>query len=207
MILTKAILAQQVIRRISGGDQSADSTLDRREVIKILVEILNRKVKESFFESYKFGEPGVDGQYIGRFGNISITKDPDTLEYYSTLPSSYVALPNARGILQVSSMKNQRDIFIISKSGNKGIYNNLQAGGLQGRIGVYPEGNKLWYDKDMSKAGNILVKLVVAGPDSIGENDPLPIDTSAAESVVKELIMFFQGQVPQDKINNNNPNA
>lgn len=207
MILTKAILAQQVIRRVSGGDQSSDSSLDRREVIKMLVEVLNRKVKENFFESYKFGDPGIDGQYIGRFGNIAVTKDPDTNEYYSTLPSSYVALPNGRGIIQISSMKNQRDVFVINKSGGKGIFSNLPAGNLEGRIGVYPESNKLWYDKDMSKSGNVLVKLVVAGPDSIGENDPLPIDTSAAESVVKEVIMFFQEQAPQDKINNNNPNA
>lgn len=210
MIITKAVLAQQVIRRVSGGDQSVDSSLDRREVMKFLTELLNRKVKEDYFENYKLGEPGVDGQYIGRFPNNAVVKDNSTQEYYTVLPSCYVALPKSRGIRQVSSMTNQKDVYIIRENGNKGIFAKLQAGKLQGgRIGCYAEGNRLWFDEDMGKKNvtQVLIKLVVAGPDTIGEDDPLPIDAAVAADIVKEVFLFFSQMVPQDKVNNNNPNS
>lgn len=208
MIFTKGTLAQQTLRRVHGGDVPTDSPLDPREVIRYICMILNKKVKQNYFENYKLGEPGIDGQYIGRFPNVAVSKDTATLEYYSIIPSSYVALPKGRGLRQVSSMRNQRDPFIIRTNGNKGIYSRLQAGSLQGRIGCYPEGNKIWYDANMDekKVKEVLVKVVIAGPDTLGESDPLPIDASEAENVVREAVAFFAPQVPQDKINNNNPN-
>lgn len=206
---TKAILAQQVIRRLSGGDQPTDSAIDRREVIQFIVELLNKKIKENYYENYKFGEPGVEGMYIARYGNLDVQKDSTTNEYYTTLPSSYVALPKGRGLHQVSSMLNQKEPFIIRNNGNKGIYAKLPAGNLAGRIGVYPESNKIWYDSDMAKRNvtKVLVKLVIAGPDTIKENDPLPIDEAASADIVREAVMFFSQMVPQDKINNDNPNS
>ena len=204
---TKAKMAQQVIRRISGGDQPNDSQLDRREVIRVLCQIINDRVKINFFENYKFGEPGIDGQYIATYKNVAVSLDADTNEYYSTLPSTYVALPNGRGIRQVSSMKNQRVPFIIRKSGSTGIYNNLPAGKLEGRVGVFPEGNKIIFNGDMNRAGvkKVLIKLAVGAPESVGENDELPLDASAEKSVIDEAIAFFRTPAMQDKINNNNP--
>ncbi len=51
MATTKAILAEQVIRKLSGGDQSIDLKVDRREVIKAIVQIINQKAKINFFEN------------------------------------------------------------------------------------------------------------------------------------------------------------
>lgn len=207
MATTKAILAQQVIRRLSGGNQPADSTLDRREVIKLITQAINEMVKANFFENYKLGEPGVDGVYIATYKSQSVVLDSDRNEYYTTLPNIYVALPKGRGIRQVSSMKNQKKPFIIRENGNQGIYANLPAGRLEGNIGVYPEGNKIWYSKDMRKENidKVLLKLVVGAPDSIGESDTLPIDASVEFAVIERVLGWLDPTIPQDKINNNNP--
>lgn len=209
MATTKAILAQQVIRKLSGGDQSKDSQVDRREVIKIITQIISYKAKIDFFENYKFGEQGIDGQYIATYKNLSPTLDTDRSEYYVTLPGNYVALPNGRGIRQVSPMKNPRKAYIIRTAGNQVIYNNIPAGNLEKNIGVYPEGGKLYFTGDVIKEGfksgaKVLVKMVSAGPDSIGESDPLPMDAAAEKSVVDEAFAWFTDKLPQDKINNNN---
>lgn len=204
---TKSIMAQQVIRRISGGDQPNDSQLDRREVIRVLCQIINDRVKINFFENYKLGEPGIDGAYVATYKNVAVSFDSDTNEFYSLIPAAYAALPNGRGIRQVSSMKNQKKAFIIRKSGCNSIYSNLPAGKLEGRVGVYPEGRKLIYTTDMNKSGvkKVLIKLAVGAPDSIGENDELPLDAAAEKSVIDEAIAFFREPVMQDKLNNNNP--
>lgn len=204
---TKAIMAQQVIRRISGGDQPGDSQLDRREVIRVICQIINDRVKMNFYENYKLGESGIDGLYIATYKNVAVSYDSDTNEFYSLLPSTYAALPNGRGIRQVSSMKNQRKAFVIRKSGSASIYSNLPAGRLEGRVGVFPEGTKLIYTTDMNKSGvkKVLIKLAVGAPESIGENDTLPLDAAAEKSVVDEAIAFFRDPVVQDKLNNNNP--
>jgi hypothetical protein len=210
MATTKAILAQQVIRRISGGDQPADSQLDQREVIKLVVQAMGEKIKENFFENYKLGDPGYDGMYIATYKEQNVLYDSGRGEYYSVIPSNYVALPNGRGILQVSPMRSPRKAFKIRKAGNVAIYDNLPAGNLQGNLGVYPEGLKLFYTGEVKKAGiignkTVIIKIVSGGPDAIGDNDPLPIDQAAELAVVERALQFLQAQVPQDKLNNNNP--
>lgn len=206
MNITKRMLAYEAIKLKYGGNEPNDSTLDTRDVMLMVTQILNEKVKKNFFENYKMDSDGVDGQYVSAFPSIAVTKDNDRSEYYSVLPSIYVALPNGRGVKQVSQMKNQRDIFIIRSNGNKGIYSPLAAGYLEGRIGCYPEGRKIWYDSDMQKknVNAVLIKLVVAAPDSIGEDDFLPMDAAEANSVVKEVFALLMSRQPQDKLNNNN---
>ena len=189
MATTKAILAEQVIRKLSGGDQSRDSQVDRREVIKVIVQIISDKAKINFFENYKFGEPGVEGQYVATYKNLVPVLDTDRTEYYVTIPTNYIALPGGRGIRQVSPSKNPRKAYVIRAAGNQVIYNNLPAGGLQGKIGVYPEGNKLYFTGDVIKEGfknapKLIVKVVAAGPDAIGENDALPMDAAAEKMVI-----------------------
>lgn len=209
MATTKAILAQQIIRRLSGGEKRSDSELDRREVMRLVAQAINEKIKENFFENYKLGEPGVEGQYIATYKNVAVLKDTDTNEFYSILPSNYAALPKGRGIRQVSPMKNQRVPFIIRENGNQGIYNTLPAGKLEGRIGVYPEGLRLNYTSDMDKAGvkKVLIKIAVGAPDSLAEGDPLPIDSSAEFAVIERVLGWLKDPAPIDKINNDNPQA
>jgi hypothetical protein len=208
MATTKRSIATEVIKIYSGGNKSKDSGLDVRDVILLVNHVLNHKVKLKFFENYSFDRSGVDGQYIASFPNIDVTKDTARGEYYSLLPSIYVALPNNRGIRQVSPMKNQRDPFIIRQNGNRGIHSLLPSGNLEGRIGLYPEGSKIWYDADMGKKNitKVLIKLVVASPDNIGENDSLPLDAAAVSDVIKEVYTILMGRQPHDKINDNNEN-
>ncbi len=205
---TKRIIAHEVIRLLSGGDPSNNSQLDDRDVMLKVSHVLNTRIKANFYENYKVeGTTAVDGQYVFAISNVQVTHDAARDEYYSTLPDIYVSLPKGRGIRQVSSMKDQCIVFIIRETGTKGIYNSLQAGGLEGNIGVYPEGNKIFYDKKIKKIGitSVLVK-IVGSPDSITADSILPMDGSEITSIIQDVMKFYQ-PVPQDKINNQNPNS
>lgn len=204
-MITLDIISQQAIRKLVGGNQSKDSQLDRREVILKLRQIMNEKAKISFFENYKLGEPGVEGQYVASYKDVPIQRDTDRNEEYSEIPVSYVTLPNGRGIREVLPMKGNCNAFAIIKHGAKSVYKNLPAGNLQGHVGCYPEGNRIYYtNKPLSKGYlKVMIKLTVAAPDDLGESDPLPIDASIENQLVNELVMFFQQKVPQDKVNDN----
>jgi hypothetical protein len=204
-MITLGIIAQQAIRRLVGGNQSKDSQLDRREVVLKLRQIMNEKAKISFFENYKLGEAAIEGQYVATYLNIDIQKDTDRNEQYSEIPVSYVALPKGRGIREVSPMKGNCNPFAILQHGAKGIYRTLPAGELQGHIGCYPEGNRIYYSGNpISKGFNkVLMKLAVAAPDSLDESAPIPIDASIENQLVNELVVFFQNKVQQDKLNDN----
>ncbi len=103
---TKRKIAHEVIRFLSGGDQSNNSQIDERDVMIKIRHVINTRVKNNFFENYKMeGTTGVDGQYIFACANVPVTLDTARDEYYSVLPSIYVSLPKGRGIRQVSSMK------------------------------------------------------------------------------------------------------
>lgn len=204
-MITLGVIAQQAIRRLVGGNQSKDSQLDRREVILRLRQIMNEKAKMSFFENYKLGDAAVEGQYVATYLNIPILKDTGRNEQYSEIPVSYVALPKGRGVREVSPMKGNCNPFAIIQHGSKGIYRNLPAGNLQGHIGCYPEGNRIYYSNNPISKGfdKVLMKLAVAAPDDLLDTAPLPIDASIENQLVNELVMFFQKKVPQDKINDN----
>lgn len=208
-MITLAKIAQQVIRRASGGNQSKDSQLDRREVMLRIRQVMNEECKKSFFENYNLGEPGVEGQYVARYTNVAVLKDTTTNEEYSNIPSTYAALPNGRGIREVVPVKSGCFPLIIRKHGSKGIYSRLDVANMQGALGCWPEGNKLYYDQSLLKQGiqKVTIKLAVAAPDSVGEDDDLPIDESAATAIVDKTFQFFYPPVPQDRINNNNPNS
>lgn len=201
-------IAQQVIRKCSGGNQSKDSQLDRREVMLKVRQIMNEECKKSFFENYNLGEPGVEGVYVARYTNVDVLKDTNTNEEYSNIPSTYVALPNGRGIREVVPVKSGCYPLIIRKHGAKGIFAMLPAGNLEGELGCWPEGNKLIYDRSLLAKGikKVTIKLAVAAPDSVAEDDDLPIDESAASSIVDKAVAFFIQQMPQDRTNNNDPN-
>lgn len=202
-------LSQQVIRKVSGGNQSKDSQLDRREVMLKVRQIMNEEGKKSFFENYNMGEPGVEGQYVARYNNIDVLKDDTTNEEYSDIPSTYIALPNGRGIREVVPVKSGCNPLVIRKHGAKGIYAMLPTANLEGELGCWPEGNKLIYDKSLLAKGikKVTIKLAVAAPDSVAEDDDLPIDEGAANTIVDRAVQFFIQQMPQDRTNNNNPNS
>lgn len=205
-------LSHQVIRVLSGGDKSRDSQLDVREVSLYVGQTIETLVKEDIISEIKKvnGRTTIDGlkipsNYIARFKNLTVIEDADMKEYYTDIPSSYIALPNNKGIHQVSGMKNSKQPFIVSSNGSIGIYDGLPASFLEGRIECYAEGLRLYYNCDIRKRGikKVLLKIVMGTPSDLTLDDPIPLSPSEEKEVVDTTALFFANRGVQDKINDN----
>lgn len=202
---TKNKLAEQVIRRLNGGDSSVESQYDKREIILFIEQALAALVKSEFMASLRIAGPHIGSQYISSFINVPILRDEDRDEVYSIIPHDYVNLPNDRGIQQVSMMKDQTSAFVPVRNGSTALFSKSPASRLEGRIGFYPEGNRIYYKKDLLKDGcdKVLIKLIVPSPSELDDDDPYPIPTDMQLPVINEVLKLMGVQVQTDDVNDN----
>jgi hypothetical protein len=193
------IIAQQVIRRVSGGDQSRDSKLDLREVTRYMLQILNEQIKIDYLTNIKIEDDhGVSGQYMF-VATATILKDNTRDEFYITLPTAYSALPHEKGLHEISPTNGKCATFIPCRNGSRALFKGLPAGNLEGNIGYYPERDKVWFVTNPKKKGvdKVMIKLIV------GVNDDVVIDPGTEKMLVDKAVEFFSNRPPQDRINDN----
>lgn len=196
---TLAQLRDQIIRRLSGGDQISDSSLDNREVELYILQVLNAAIKIEYFTNIRAEDNhGVSGQYVAVYV-LSVQKDTVRQEQYIILPQPFISLPNDKGLDQITPINGKCKFFIPVKIGFSSLYHGLEAGNLELKTGFYPERNKVFFTKDVLAQGTskVMVKIIAAvGADVV-------IDPGMEESVIKEVIGLLVPKLPQDKIVDN----
>ncbi len=203
MFTTKLKISDQILRRLEGGDVSDDSRYDPREIILLIEQALATLVKGNHIQNLRLGETTIGSQYISSFFNVEVKHSPCLTMTFSEIPSSYLDLPNGKGVHQISNMKDQENSFIPVRNGFSTLYNNSPAKNLEGRIGYYLEGNRIYYLKDLIKEGcnDVLVKLVVPSPSNIADDEPYPIGTDMEFLVIKEVLQIMGVSIPTDDAN------
>ncbi len=194
-----AQLRDQIIRRLSGGDQISDSSLDDREIELYILQVLNAAIKIEYFTNIRAEDNhGVSGQYIATYV-LPIQKDTIRQEQYIILPQPFISLPNDKGLDQITPMNGKCKFFIPVKVGFSSLYHGLDAGNLELKTGFYPERNKVFFTKDVLAQGTskVMVKIIAAvGSDVV-------IDPGMEESIIKEVIGLMVPKLPQDKVVDN----
>ena len=200
-------ISEQAIRIIAGGDRNIDDfEIDIREVQLLVAQTANYYVKQGLFQNISQGEHNLGGEYIATFKNIDIQYDEDLALSYIDLPAKYISLPYDRGIHQISLMKDQWHVFIPIRNGAVAIFANSPAGRLENRTGYYPEQEKVYFTKDLSKSvDKCLVKQVIASAEGVAATTQfIPPDVELP--ILEKVVNILRGWGKQDKLNNNNPN-
>lgn len=167
------------IDRFSGGDRGTASELSIQDVIFRIRVICNELLKVEYYGKYQDNDRSAIAQCIASY-ELTLTNDPDCA--YVTLPDFYLNLPYSRGLHRIfqrayNAAGNPTDTeFALS---------HQPAIALKTRTARYPGLNLCWIEGYKVKFYNvyaepgttnkIIAQLVVAAPDSIGEDDPLPI--------------------------------
>lgn len=196
---TLAQLRDQIIRRLSGGDQISDSSLDNREVELYILQTLNAAIKIEYFNNIRAEDVhGVSGQYIFTF-TANVQKDTLRGEQYIEIISPYISLPNDKGLFEITPVNGKCKTFIPVRNGAMSMYRGLHAGNLETGTGYYPERNKVYFTRDIMAQGvsKIRIKLIVA----VG--DDVVIDPGMEDSIIKAVIEMLAPGLPQDKTVNN----
>lgn len=203
-MITLRKLAWQYIDEMTGGRQSQDSTLDDRMVALEIRAILNELIKPEYYTKYAQGDRSAITQCIATYKNIPIKKDEDLDAFYSDLPEFYIALPYNKGVHSVimADRRNQVPIPLVRRN-TPGVSYNTDVFQMIRKKSYYVEGLKVYYDsRDIdTKKNKAIIKLIVAAPDSIGLDDPLPILPEHQAEVLRRLRQKVKA--PIDIINDN----
>jgi hypothetical protein len=198
-MITLSQIAEQYIRDVSGGDQSKDSQVDRREVIVKIRQLMNQLLMGSYFQKWNEGDRSATTMYIASY-ELTINKSEDE-RYYVDLPEFYVSLPYNRGIHRVFRKGSPENGF--TPQHNYSVSDRVNASRVNSIDYYYVEGLRVFLrgKHTVQKDGKIVAQLIVAAPDSVGENDPLPI-IPEHQSVILQALK--QGYLPtkQDRLNN-----
>lgn len=208
MATTLYKIAEQAQRRIAGGQPSRDTAVKIQELIISVQQAFAQVVKLNLFENRKAGEYDINGSFIYSFDNVPVSYDSNKELYYSDLPSTYIALPNEMGIVQISSMKSQFKSFVRVNPNFLAQSYGLKIAGLLGNKGYWAENNKVYYvnmDK-LNANDNVLVKLVVALDSIDPYEDEIGLSPEIQDTILDMIVQRYmpvQNSIPEDTINNN----
>ena len=206
MATTKIKISEQIIRLLKSGDITNDNDIDIREIILAVEQERDRLVRIRLFESLQMGEMIVAGDVISSFDNVLIKKDSVKDMLYSDLPGNPLSLPNDYGVWQIGYQTNQKDTFIRMPNGAMGLHNGLTSSSLGGREGFFVEGNKVYYNDNVSDCcgHKVLIKMVL-NSGSIANDVAFPIPADIQSEVIRNVLQLYGStlQVPHDDQNDN----
>jgi hypothetical protein len=190
--------------RLSGGNASIDSQLDERDIMMFARAKMNEAVKLAFYENMREGDRQVVPMYIATYTDVAVSQDDKLKVYYSNLPDLFITMPYSKGVHAVHPQKDPSITFI--RSNNPGVVQSLAAGNFEGKPSYYLEGLRMVYrEKNFNtKWDKVIVKLLIAAPDKIGENDVLPLLPDQEAWVIEQCTQYFSAQVLQDNLNDGN---
>lgn len=199
MSLTLKQIASLFIEQRLGGDRSTEDEMSYQDAIARARIACNRVLKVQYIDKLQDGDRSNIGSVIATY-ELTVQNDTDCA--YVTLPEVPINLAHNRGIDRVFQRKKT----------NKGNPTKTEftlvhnpATNLQSRTARYPGLNICWQEGFKLKFYNMyaepgqpvkmIVCLVVAAPDSIGESDPLPI-TADMQDLVLKAMLEIQTPVP-----------
>ena len=200
-MITLNKIASQIIRKLSGGDRSKDSPIERRDVVLRIRQVMAELLKLELYEYRNAGDRLPPGLYIATYSDLTITKDTDTEEKYVTLPEHFMSLPYNKGIYRVAFSGSEVSMI---RRNNPYVSNVLPSASLEGHQGYYVEGFRLYLDnpEEINETKKkVTAKLLVPAPDSIGKDDSLPILPEHQAEIIRRVVNDMFSVAIEDKLN------
>lgn len=197
-------IASQIIRFLSGGNQSKDSVIDRRDIRLRVRQKANALLKLQLLQKREEGDRLLSPYYIATYAGLAIKRDETTKQLYTELPEFFFDLPYNKGLYAVHPDTKPYDLYV--RRNNPYVSMSLPCSDLQGQEGYQIEGPRIIYDNsDLKTTTKMTHKLLLAGADKIGDSDPFPLTPDQVSDVINGVITDMQNilKIPEDRVNNN----
>lgn len=210
MTPTIQIIAERAIRRLSGGDIPNDSPYDIDFIKADVRDAMREDLKLELLQSrdQRDNNRGAVTLYLATYAPIKVLFDAMTNRAYITLPESgYMNLKYNKGIHAVSNVKTPLKRMI--PIANPGVTSNLPHADLErSNFGYYAQGSKIFWMRNIiaENIANVMVVLVIPAPESIGDNEALPLLPENVARILDLVVKRNMPMVPQDRIDDNDPN-
>jgi len=197
MIKTKLYYAQRVILGLQDDYPNLDFKIQEREVFPVVDDIVNRMAEADYFDNWKFTGQHVAEHFVTTWPEVVVTDQDNELPSYFDFPSNYVELPKNRGIDEIWPLKfrqNSDDHSVIIMTHQEyRRFKSQQAGGLQGRLGGYPQGTRFYFTSCgvKKKYGNVGLRLVIRSAADITDTAAYPVPANKEGEVIALAIKYF----------------
>lgn len=206
-MITLKQLAALHIDKWSGGAQPNDSQIYYRSTILKIRGFLNDILRITILNNKNDGDKGVPPQAIASY-DLTVTRSGGVAK--ATLTENFLMLPHAAGMYRVFPKDREQGGYDFTYMANPGISSRTKAGNYPTKRYYWIVGRSMYFRGAYSEPTDVMVVVVqqiVAAPDSIGENDFLPISPDQQAEVLARLDQSMMPPVGADKTNNNNPNV
>ena len=116
---------------------------------------------------------------------------------YLDLPEWYIRMPFNKGLHVIAPVQEPTNHYIPRH--NPQVTYNLDCADAEGQRTYYTIGQRVYLDKEEEKA-KLLVYLVIPAPDSIGDDDPLPMFPEQQVELLALMRQIWANEPIQDKI-------
>lgn len=198
-------IADLVIHDFSGGDKSKDSQMDRRDIILKARSYLNPILKLDYFGKMNEGDRSAIASAIATY-EMTLSEN-DAQQKYFDLPDFFLTLPHNKGVHRIFAKGNPSTDYIMQQ--HPGVSGNLPHTKINNLQFFSVEGSRVVMGKGCTakKADRLILQLIVPAPDTIADDDPLPLLKEHLGDVMARLKQDFAplSQLPPDMANNQNP--
>lgn len=178
-MITLRQIAVTHIDRFSGGDRKTGSELSIQDIVLKARGICNELLKTEYIGKMTEGDRSAITNCIATY---QLTLLNDGQSAYVILPDFYLSLPYNRGVHRIfqyaKKAKGEPTETDFTLAHFPAVNLKTRTARKPGLNMCWIEGYKLKFYKvyaEPDKTNTINVQLIVAAPDSIGEDDPLPI--------------------------------
>lgn len=197
----------EIMRILSGGQQSKDTEFDTRYVSELIRTAMNEVVPiEVIRKRSQADDRSAIRMYIASYPSIAVQYDAVTKRSYAEIPEFYQSMVYGRGVYAVSFNDKPHETMI--QCLNPEATQGLRAANLETRLGYSVEGLRIWWDKKLGKTGKdaekVLIRLIIAAPSTIGLDDTLPIIPEQKAMIQDRVLAWLRDEGIQDKISDEN---
>jgi hypothetical protein len=207
--MTKKILAEQIQRLYSRfiDKENPSDIIDTREIILLVGQSLNKVLKLQVAESFKAGMIDVPKCNLIEY-TTAVTADSGNNRAYITLPVIPLTLPMDMGIWSIAAATGAMNPYIPIPAQDVLVFQGANLSYLEGKIGYYVQGKRVYFTKNITLTANgtvtsVVVNLLTMDLSQFGDNDLLPISPEVESTIIADVLeTISNGRVSQAEMAN-----
>jgi hypothetical protein len=205
--MTKTILAEQIQRlyaRFLDKDNPSD-VIDLREIITLVNQSINKVLKLQVAEYFKAGMMDIPKCNLIEF-TAAVTAEAGNNRAYIVLPVIPLTLPMDMGIWSIAAATGAMTPYLPIPSQDVLVFQGANLSYLEGKIGYYLQGKRVYFTKNITLTANgtvtsVVVNLLTMDLSQFGDNEMLPISPEVESTIIDDVLQTISnGRVSQAEL-------
>jgi hypothetical protein len=204
---TKSLLSEQIQRIYARfiDKENLSDVIDTREINLLMNQSINKVLKLQVADSFKAGLVDVPKCNLLEY-TCAVTADAGNNRSYITLPAIPLTLPMDMGIWSIAAATGAMTPYIPIPAQDVLVFQGANLSYLEGKIGYYLQGKRVYFTKNITLTANgtvtsVVVNLLVMDFSQIGDNDVLPISPEVESAIIDDVLQTISnGRVSQAEL-------